>query len=109
MRADGSYLPPIAETIYVPRIWRPRTAAGNFDVTLRRDSRKSVGLHLSASGVRIPAPLLRFYVGEAEIREAIRFPDRGGLGTGFLLAENTDVRLVVEQDGKRIAEIVLRP
>jgi hypothetical protein len=109
VRSDGASLPPLPEPNYYPRVWRPAPTGGTVTVTLQRRHRKAVDIWLSATDAKPPLPRLRIYAGIAEIRIGIGFPISGGTATGFQLYDNTDVRLVLELEGKPIAETVLRP
>jgi hypothetical protein len=108
---DGSFLPPRPDRVWVPQSWRSKTPAGEVDVTLQRRHRTSVDIEMASRGAKPPMPLLRIFVDGKEIKTGWdqHVPAKGGSGTGFRAPEGSDIRLVLERDGKTIAETTLRP
>lgn len=104
VRRDGTFLPPRSEPSYYPRIWLAQTPTGGVKVVLGRIHRKAVDVSLTPRGAKPPPTLLRVFVGDIEVKTV-----RGFGMTGFRAPDGSDIRLVLEQNGKAVASTVVRP
>ena len=111
VRPDGTFLPPLPEPLRVPAEWRAETPTGKVAVTLQRQHRTSVDIGMWSIDAKPPMPLVRVFVGAEEFKpyRDLQIPTEGGLSTGFPAPEGSNIRLVLEQNGKEVAETVLRP
>lgn len=111
VRQDGTFSPPLPDRISVPRTWRAHLAGGAVQVALRRRSSRSVDISTAGYGWKSSMPLLRIFIGGTEVKTGWdqHIPAQGGAMTGFRAPEGSDIRLILEGNGKVLAETTLRP